>query len=74
MLNNIKPAAHNTFFLLDRLRSNKLLELHCTERRISSNLLDRKQFSRKKALRAANFNKFNEKKLLYIIPVNFHTK
>jgi len=56
------------------LRSNKLLELHCTERRISSNLLERKQFSRKKALRAANFNKFNEKKLLYIIPVNFYAK
>jgi len=36
ILNNIKLAAHNTFFLLDRLRSNKLLELHCTERRISS--------------------------------------
>jgi len=69
--NDIKPAAHDAFFLLNRLRSNKLLELHRTERRISSNLLDRKQSSRKKTLCAANFNKFSEKKLLYIIPVDY---
>jgi len=71
ILNNIKLATHDAFFLLDRLRSNKLLELYRTERRISSNLLDRKQSSKKKALCAANFNKFSENKLLYIIPVNY---
>jgi len=30
ILNNIKLAAHDAFFLLDRLRSNKLLELRRT--------------------------------------------
>jgi len=48
------------------LRSNKLLELHHTERKISNNLLDRKQSSKEKALYAADFNKFAEKKNCYI--------
>jgi len=56
-------------FLLNCLRSNKLLELHHIERKIFSNLLDCKQSSQKKALCAADFNKFaKKKKLLYIIP------
>jgi len=65
ILNNIKSAAHDACF------PNKLLELHRTEHRISSNSLDRKQSSRKKASWAANFNKFSEKKLLFIILVDY---
>jgi len=37
-------------FLLDCLRFNKLLKLHQTEGRISSNLLKRKQSSRKTSI------------------------
>jgi len=53
-------------FLLNFCNSNKLLELHYIERKISSNLLDRKQSSKKKTLCAADFNKFVLKKNYYI--------
>jgi len=43
-------------FLLDRLCFNKLLKLHQTEGRISSNLLKRKHPAGKQASYAAGFN------------------
>jgi len=50
-------------FLLNCLRSNKLLELHHIERKISGNLLDRKQSSKKKSI-VCRFNKFAKKKII----------
>jgi len=68
----LKFAAHNAFFLLDCLRSNKLLKILRSVRCNSNDLLDRKRSSRKKASCAAGlilFKIVNVYEIMYPICV-----